>query len=88
MPISTPYRLDPAGRDEIRVMGQYLKAEDGQKQDPKGKIMVAINHKRTDAAIDPASWEKDHVTLHSEGRGLTIDDKARGRSGSACSSME
>ena len=44
------------------MIGQYLKVDDGQKQDPKGKILVAINHIRIDAII--TSWEKDHVTFN------------------------
>ncbi len=47
---------------EIKVLGQYLKkVDDDQKKDPKGKIMVAINHIRIDADI--TSWEKDQVTF-------------------------
>jgi hypothetical protein len=63
---------------EIRVMGQYLKADEGRHTDPKGRVMVAINHKRTNAAIDPASWEKDSVRFTLKEGDLPIEDKGQG----------
>jgi hypothetical protein len=61
---------------EIKVMGQYLKVDDGQKRDHKGKIMVAINHKRTDADI--TSWEKDQVKFKLKKEDLPLLDKGQG----------
>jgi hypothetical protein len=46
---------------EIKVMGESLKGQDSRNQPPKGRTVVAINHKRTNADI--ISWEKDHAII-------------------------
>ncbi|MGE5375636.1 MAG: hypothetical protein ACM3XO_11325 [Bacteroidota bacterium] len=63
---------------EIRVMGQYLKGDDGRNPDPKDRVMVAINHKRTNATIDAASWARDCVQFTLKAGDLPILDKDPG----------
>ena len=60
---------------EIKVLGDCLKGDDGRTQYSKGRLLVAINHKRTNAEI--IAWEKDHVIFRLRKENLPLLENAQ-----------
>jgi hypothetical protein len=60
---------------EIKVVGDCLKGDGGRTQTSRGRLLVAINHKRTNAEI--ISWEKDHVLFRLRKENLPLLENAQ-----------
>jgi hypothetical protein len=68
----TPGSGEPGA--QVKIIGQYLKVEDGRKKDPREQIMVAIDHMRTDVEI--TSWGTDYVTFRLPQKDLLPENKS------------